>query len=69
MPDRKRNWDKTPEAQAYRNQYTREHYDQIQITVPKGFRETIDQAAKQEDLNRSQFIVKLVREHIEKGTE
>ena len=69
MPDRTRNWDKTPEAQAYRNAYTREHYDLIQITVPKGFKEKIDQAARQEGLNRSQFIVKLVTEHIEKGTE
>ena len=67
MPDRTRNWDKTPEAQEYRNKYTREHYDQITICAPKGFKEILRETAQAEGLNPSQLVVKLVNKH--RGTE
>ena len=69
MPDRKRNWDKTPEAQKYRDQYTASHYDRVLLTVPRGFKATIEEAAARAGLNKSQLIVKLVTEYMEKGTE
>lgn len=69
MPDRKRNWDKTPQAQEYRDKYTADHYDRILLTVPKGFKETLNRTAQLAGLSNSQLVVKLVTEHIEKGTE
>lgn len=67
MPDRNRNWDKTPEAQEYRNKYTKEHYDRILLTVPKGFREILRETAQAEGLNPSQLVVMLVKKF--RGTE
>lgn len=60
MPDRTRNWDKTPEAQKYRNKYTAEHYDSIPLTLPKGYKAIIDAAAEKAGLSRSQYIKALV---------
>lgn len=70
MPDRTRNWDKTPQAQEYRDKYTSEHYDRVLLTVPKGFRDTIDTAAQRAGVSKSQLIVQLVTEYMKTtGTE
>ena len=69
MSDRKRNWDKTPAAQEYRDSYTASHYDRVLLTVPKGFKATIEEAAARAGLSKSLLIVKLVTEYMGKGTE
>ena len=69
MPDRKRNWDKTPEGQQYNNDYKRNHYDRVGILVPKGMKEKIDTAAREEGISTSAFIVRVLTAYMEKGTE
>lgn len=65
MPERKRNWDKTQAAQEYRNRYTRDHYDSLTLTIPKGFRQVIADAADREGMNKSTFVVKCVMSYLE----
>lgn len=70
MPGRKRNWDKSPDGVAYRHQYTREHYDRIGVTVRKGMKEQIDEAARAEGISTSAYIVKAIEAYMnDKGTE
>lgn len=66
MPDRKRTWDKTPEAAAYRQKYRDEHYARIELSVPEEFRERIDKAAAEAGLSRTAFIVAAVEDMIAK---
>ena len=63
---RTRTWDKTPEAQAYRNQYTAEHYDRVTLALPAGFRDMLDQAARDAGISRTALIVRAVEAYIEK---
>ena len=63
---RSRAWDKTPEAQAYRNQYAAEHYDRVTLALPAGFREKLDKAAGEEGISRTALIVRAVEAYIEK---
>lgn len=60
MPDRTRNWDKTPEATAYRNRYAAEHYDRVTLALPAGYREKIDEAAGAKGLSRTALIIAAV---------
>lgn len=68
MEDKKRTraWDKTPEAQAYRNQYAAEHYDRVTLALPAGFREKLDKAAGEAGISRTALIVRAVEAYIEK---
>lgn len=67
MPDRKRNWDKTPEAQAYRNQYAAEHYDRVTLALPAGFRDKLDRAAGDAGISRTALIVRVVEAYLKKS--
>ena len=66
MAERKRNWDKTPEAQAYRNRYSAEHYDRVTLALPAGFRARLDKAAGEAGISRTALIVRAVEAYIEK---
>lgn len=66
MPDRKRNWDKTPEAAKYRREFNKATYDRIQIMAPKGTAERVDKAAKKLGMSKAGFIVAAIEEKIEK---
>ena len=63
---RSRAWDKTPEAQAYRNQYAAEHYDRVTLALPAGFRDKLDKAAVEAGISRTALIVRAVEAYIEK---
>lgn len=67
MPNRKRNWDKTPEAQAYRNQYSAEHYDRVTLALPAGFRDKLDRAAGDAGISRTALIVRAVEAYLKKS--
>ena len=41
--------------------YTRENYDKILVTLPKGERETIKKAAEAEGKSTNAFIVEAIR--------
>lgn len=66
MPERKRNWDKTPEAAEYRREFNKANYDRIQIMAPKGTNERVDKAAKELGMSKAAFIVAAIDEKIEK---
>ena len=63
---RTRTWDKTPEAQAYRNQYTAEHYDRVTLALPAGFRDRLDKAAGEAGISRTALIVKAIEAYLNK---
>lgn len=62
MPDRKRNWDKTPQASAYRNQYIADHYDRFNLTLPAGMKAEIAAAAEAAGMSANAFIVQALRD-------
>ena len=64
MPERKRNWDKTPQAAEYRRNYNKEHYFNLQIMVPKDVAEKVMDAAERAGKSRTAFIVEAVEEKI-----
>lgn len=66
MANRKRNWDKTPEAAEYRREFNKANYDRIQIMAPKGTAERVGEAAKKLGLSKAAFIVAAIEEKIEK---
>ena len=66
MAERKRNWDKTPEAQAYRNLYAAEHYDRVTLALPAGFREKLDKAAGEAGISRTALIVRAIDKYLKK---
>ena len=57
---RTRAWDKTTEAQAYRNQYAAEHYDRVMLALPAGFRDRLDKAAGEAGISRTALIVRAI---------
>jgi len=62
---RPRTWDKTPEAIAYRNQYTAEHYDRMTLALPAGFRDRLDKAAGEAGISRTALIVRAIEKYLE----
>ena len=66
MAERKRAWDKTPEAQAYRNQYAAEHYDRVTLALPAGYREKLDRAAADAGISRTALIVRAIDGYLKK---
>ena len=62
MADRKRNWDKTPEAAEYRREFNRQTYDRIQIMAPKGTAEILEEAAKAAGMSKAAFVVAAILE-------
>lgn len=69
MPDRNRNYDKSPKGQEYRNKYQREHYTRIVVLTPQDEAERITKAAEDAGLTRTQFMLTAVREYMDRGTE
>ncbi|MGI6722109.1 MAG: DUF1778 domain-containing protein [Anaerovoracaceae bacterium] len=51
----------------YQDEYNREHYDRIQIRVPKGEKEIIKNAAKVAGQSVNEFVVRAVRNSIKKA--
>lgn len=46
----------------YKDRYTREHYDRLCITFPKGFKETVQRNAAQNQVSVSAYLYRLVCE-------
>lgn len=69
MPDRNRNYDKSPKGQAYRNEYQKSHYTRIVVLAPPDLADDIAAAAEAAGLTKTQFILTAVRAYMEKGTE
>lgn len=46
--------------------YTRENYDKILVTIPKGERDGIKRAAESAGMSMNAFIVAAIKEKIEK---
>lgn len=55
---RKRNPDTVAKNTAYRNEYQRQHYDRINIIMPKGAKKVIREAAKSRGETISSYIVR-----------
>ena len=62
MPDRNRNWDKTPEAAKYRREFNKQTYDRIQVMAPKGTAEILEEAAKAVGMSKAAFVVEAILE-------
>ena len=50
----------------YIQEYTKEHYDQIKITAPKGTKEYWKQLAKESGLSVSAYVMRAVDEYATK---
>lgn len=48
----------------YDKRYCREHYDQVNINVPKGARDKWKQYAKESGLSLNQFLIMAVEEKV-----
>ena len=53
------------DAVKYNNEYNKRTYDRINLTVPKGYREVIRDAANANGESVNEFILRLVRDEIE----
>ena len=51
------------------NKYIKEHYDSINLTVPKGKKETIKAYAKSQNKSVNEFIRDLIDAELSKGKE
>ena len=54
------------DAVAYNNKFNKEAYDRINLTVPKGQKEVIQQAAHQNGESVNGFIWRLIQAELEK---
>ena len=54
---RKRNPDTVAKNTAYRNEYTKQHYDRLTLLLPKGAKKVIREAAKSKGDTISSYIV------------
>lgn len=63
---RAREWDASPEAQAYRMQYRDTHYDRVEINLPAGMRKVIDEEARAAGLSRTAWILDAINQHMQK---
>lgn len=49
------------DAIKYNNEYNKRNYDRINLTVPKGYREVIRDAASANSESVNEFILRLIR--------
>ena len=61
MPRRK-NPDTVQKNTAYRNEYTKQHYDRMTLLLPKGKKKDLQEYAKANGKTASQVIVKLLED-------
>ena len=54
------------DAVAYNNKFNKEAYDRINLTVPKGQKEVIQQVAQQNGESVNGFIWRLIQAELEK---
>jgi hypothetical protein len=50
------------ERQTYKNQYNRDHYERINIALPKGMKEIFKARASEKGMSLSAYIVDLMRQ-------
>ncbi len=53
---------------AYMNKYQKEHYDRINLLLPKGIKEKIKEASESMDASISEYLMLLISEDISNGT-
>lgn len=54
----------------YKNDFNRQNYDSFLITVPKGYKEIITEAAKAAGYkSRNEFVLAAIREKLEQNTQ
>lgn len=58
------NWYKN--KKGYNSEYTRTHYEQVYITLPKGSKSKYQNIAKSQGLSASQFFLKSIEEYMRK---
>lgn len=61
MPDEKKKFDQI----AYQNQFIKEKYDRINLTVPKGEKATIKERASAAGQSVNEYINQAIRQRIE----
>ena len=49
-------------AVKYRNEYDREHYERVNLSLPKGSKEMIVEKAKASGKSISQYVLDLVKD-------
>ncbi|MBU7318434.1 transcriptional regulator [Paenibacillus oleatilyticus] len=53
-------------ATRAKEKYNAAHYDQVKFVVKKGGRDTIDAAAEQAGMSRNAYILKAIKEKMER---
>ena len=66
MPDRKRNYDKSPAGIAYRHKYNDEHYKRLDVYVTPELRERIDKHSADTGQSKNQIVVSAITEYLDK---
>ena len=51
---------------SYKNGYAREHYDRVNLIVPKGFREEVKEHARERGETMNAYILRLIREDMDR---
>ena len=46
---------------AYKNQFNKDHYDRMNLAIPKGMKQVIKDLAAEKGLSLNQYILELVR--------
>jgi predicted DNA binding CopG/RHH family protein len=52
---------------AYKNQFIAENYDRINLTVPRGRKEAIQERAARKNLSANAYINQLIEQDMKKG--
>lgn len=69
MPEEKkrtRNYDKSPEGIAYRNQYNKDHYERLNIYVMPELNERIKQFTDDTGISKNKLVSIAVTEYLDK---
>lgn len=59
---RRKNPDTVAKNTTYRNEYSKEHYDRLNLLLPKGAKKVIQNAAKEKGKNISAYVVNILEQ-------
>ena len=51
---------------AYKNGYSRDHYDRVNLLFPKGFRGEVKEYARERGETMNAYILRLIREDMDR---
>lgn len=72
MPDRSRNYDKSPEGIAYRRQYNKDHYAHIGLYLAPELKARLDRYSAENGISKNQIASDAITEYLDRnetGTE